>query len=134
LADLFSFPSLHEGFGIPLLEAMACGCPVLTANTCAPPEVVGDAAVLVDPLSEEAIAGGMLEVLTNAQLRNANVARGLARVHEFGWERCAHEVLQLFESLVPSRRRQRDRRTGFVDGAHATAKSFAKILSSRGER
>lgn len=107
LADLFSFPSLHEGFGIPLLEAMACGCPVLTANTCAPPEVVGDAAVLVDPLSVDAIADGMLEVLTNADLRHVNVARGLARAREFGWERCAHEVLQLFESLVPSRRRHR---------------------------
>lgn len=100
LADLFALPSLYEGFGIPLLEAMACGCPVLTANTCAPPEVVGDAAVLVDPLDVDAIGRGMLEALTNVELRRANVARGLLRVRNFGWERCAREVLSLFEALV----------------------------------
>jgi alpha-1,3-rhamnosyl/mannosyltransferase len=73
---------------------------VLTANTCAPPEVVGDAAVLVDPLDVDAIGRGMLEALTNVELRRANVARGLLRVHNFGWERCAREVLSLFEALV----------------------------------
>lgn len=106
LADLFSFPSLHEGFGIPLLEAMACGCPILTANTCAPPEVVGDAAVLVDPTNVDAIATGMLELLTNAELRQRNVARGFNRVKEFGWERCAREVLTLFESVAHTSHRQ----------------------------
>lgn len=102
LADLFSFPSLHEGFGIPLLEAMACGCPILTANTCAPPEVVGDAALLVDPLDVTAIAEGMYAMLSNPEARQAYVARGLERVKGFGWERCASEVLSLFESLAQS--------------------------------
>lgn len=105
LADLFSFPSLHEGFGIPLLEAMACGCPILTANTCAPPEVVGDAALLVNPMDVDAIATGMLELLTNRELRQRNIARGLSRVREFGWERCAREVLALFESVAHSSHR-----------------------------
>lgn len=104
LAELFSFPSLHEGFGTPLLEAMACGCPILTANTCAPPEIVGDAALLVDPLDVEAIANGMLEILTNPELRQHNVARGLVRVREFGWERCAREVLSLFDSVANASR------------------------------
>ncbi len=61
LADLFAFPSLYEGFGIPLIEAMACGCPIVTANTCAPPEVLAGAGELVDPLNVEAISAGMLE-------------------------------------------------------------------------
>ena len=112
LADLFSFPSLHEGFGIPLLEAMACGCPILTANTCAPPEVVGDAALLINPMDVDAIATGMLELLTNPELRRRNIARGLNRVHEFGWERCAREVLALFESVMQSSHRQVEGRYG----------------------
>lgn len=102
LADLFAFPSLHEGFGIPLLEAMACGCPIVTASTCAPPEVVGDAALLVDPLDVDAIAAGMLEMLSNPELARTYAARGLQRVGQFGWERCALAVLALFESLAPS--------------------------------
>lgn len=110
LADLFAFPSLYEGFGIPLLEAMACACPIVTANTCAPPEVVDGAAVLVDPLSVDAIANGMLEMLTNDELRRASIARGLVRVQEFGWERCAREVLALFESLVSRRAPEMHRR------------------------
>jgi glycosyltransferase involved in cell wall biosynthesis len=102
LADLFSFPSLHEGFGIPLLEAMACGCPILTANTCAPPEVIGDAGVLVDPLNVDAIAEGMYAILSDPEARQTYIARGRERVQQFGWERCAREVLSLFESLIQS--------------------------------
>lgn len=112
LADEFSFPSLHEGFGIPLLEAMACGCPIVTANTCAPPEVVGDAALLVDPMSVDAIATGMLELLMNVELRERNVARGLNRVKEFGWERCARTVLALFESVAHTSDGRSHRRLG----------------------
>ena len=100
LADLFAFPSLHEGFGIPLLEAMACACPILTANTCAPPEVVGEAGFLVDPLSVDDIAAGMLEALTNNSLRETKVAHGLQRVRNFSWEKCASEILALFETLA----------------------------------
>jgi glycosyltransferase involved in cell wall biosynthesis len=100
LAELFAFPSLYEGFGIPLLEAMACGCPIVTSTTCAPPEVAGSAACLVDPLDIEQIAAGIRMMLTDAQLRETKVRRGLTRVTGYSWERCAREVLALFESLA----------------------------------
>ena len=99
LADHFSFPSLYEGFGIPLIEAMACGCPIVTANTCAPPEVVDGAAVLVDPLDVEDIANGMRRVIFDEPLRATLIARGLERAADFGWEKCATEVLALFNRL-----------------------------------
>ncbi len=100
MADLFALPSLHEGFGIPLLEAMACGCPVVTANTSAPPEVTAGAAYLVDPLDVEDIASGMLEMLTNEPLRLAKAAAGLERAKAFSWDKCALNVLALIERLA----------------------------------
>jgi glycosyltransferase involved in cell wall biosynthesis len=99
LAEEFAFPSLYEGFGIPLLEAMACGCAIVTANTCAPPEVCDGAARLVDPLDVAAIATAMREVLLDTQLRAKLAARGLERARDFGWEKCAHEILALFDRL-----------------------------------
>jgi glycosyltransferase involved in cell wall biosynthesis len=99
LADQFAFPSLYEGFGIPLLEAMACGCPIVTANTCAPPEVCDGAARLVDPLNVEEIATAMREVLLDPAARQRMAARGLQRVQDFGWEKCATEILALFNRL-----------------------------------
>jgi glycosyltransferase involved in cell wall biosynthesis len=99
LADLFVLPSLHEGFGIPLLEAMACGCPVLTATTGSPPEVVGDAGYLVNPLEVDDIARGIREVLSNTELRSALVGKGLKRVKEFSWETCARETLTVLEKV-----------------------------------
>ncbi len=107
LADLFAFPSLYEGFGIPLLEAMGCGCPIVTANTCAPPEVVDGAAHLVDPLDVDDIAAGMRKVLADAELRKRLVARGLERARDFDWDRCAEQVLGLFESLAENVRNRR---------------------------
>jgi glycosyltransferase involved in cell wall biosynthesis len=97
LADAYVFPSLHEGFGIPLLEAMACGCPVLTANTCAPPEVIKGAGKLVDPLNVDDIAAGIVQVVQDDVLRARYVARGLRRAQEFSWSKCASEVLALLE-------------------------------------
>jgi glycosyltransferase involved in cell wall biosynthesis len=99
LADHFAFPSLYEGFGIPLIEAMACGCPIVTADTCAPPEVVDGAAVLVDPLNVQAIAEGMRRVMVDQALRARLIARGLERAADFSWEKCAGQVLALFNSL-----------------------------------
>jgi glycosyltransferase involved in cell wall biosynthesis len=99
LADLFAFPSLYEGFGIPLIEAMACGCPIVTANTCAPPEVLDGAGLLVDPLSVEDIAAGIRTVLSDGPLRSAMIARGIARAKAFSWDRCARQVLAVFDSL-----------------------------------
>ncbi len=98
LADLLIFPSLYEGFGIPLLEAMACGCPVLTSNKSATQEVVGDAGYLVNPLDVEEIASGVLEVISNPKLQQAMIGKGHLRVKSFSWEKCARETLKLLEA------------------------------------
>jgi glycosyltransferase involved in cell wall biosynthesis len=99
LADLFAFPSLHEGFGIPLLEAMACGCPIVCANTGSMPEVVAGAACLVDPLNVQDIAHGLLRVLHDEPLRADLIERGLARAKHFSWERTAQQLLAMFDTL-----------------------------------
>ncbi len=99
LASLFVFPSLYEGFGIPVLEAMACGCPVITTETGCSPEVAGDAAVLVNPYDPEHIAEAIQKVLTEEMLRKQLIERGLRRVQQFSWQKCAEETLALFESL-----------------------------------
>lgn len=100
LAELFAFPSLYEGFGIPLVEAMACGCPILTANTCAPPEVVDGAGYLVDPYDVTAIATGLRTMLSDPALRASMVARGLDRAKEFSWEKSARQVLAVFDAVA----------------------------------
>jgi glycosyltransferase involved in cell wall biosynthesis len=102
LAALFAFPSLYEGFGIPLIEAMACGCPIVTANTCAPPEVLDGSGCLVDPLKVEEIAAGMKKVLLDPELRAGMIERGIERAKAFGWEQCARQVLAVFDALAPS--------------------------------
>src|SRR5439155_5477913 len=88
-ADVFAYPSQAEGFGLPPLEAMACGTAVLTSTTSALPEVVGDAALLVDPLDEEAIAAGLERLLCDRHERCARVEAGLRRAAEHSWERAA---------------------------------------------
>ncbi len=100
LADVLVMPSLHEGFGLPVLEAMACGTPVVTSNTSALPEVAGGAAVLVDPLSVEGIAAGIRRAVEDAALREDMRARGLKRATDFSWERSARAALSLFEQLA----------------------------------
>lgn len=85
-ATAFVFPSLYEGFGLPPLEAMACGVPVLTSNVCALPEVVGDAAILIDPLSVEDIAGGLKALVANSAQRARLREKGLVRSKAFSWE------------------------------------------------
>ncbi len=89
LASVFAFPSLYEGFGLPPLEAMACGTPVVTSNASSLPEVVGDAALLVDPYDVDQIADGLARVLESDRLRDELTARGRRRAREFSWERAA---------------------------------------------
>lgn len=91
-ATAFLFPSLYEGFGMPVLEAMACGTPVLTSSTSALPEVAGDAALLVDPGDTDAIADAIARLAADPGLRAELRGRGLARAAQFTWERCARET------------------------------------------
>jgi glycosyltransferase involved in cell wall biosynthesis len=99
-AALFAYPSLYEGFGLPPLEAMACGTPVLTSPVSSLPEVVGDAAVLVDPHDEAALAATIAQVLADAELRANLAVRGRARARLFTWERCARETLAVYREAL----------------------------------
>lgn len=98
-ATAFLFPSLYEGFGMPLLEAMACGTPALTSNCSSLPEVAGDVAVLVDPYSVEAIADGMERLVTDDSLRAELSEKGLKRAEQFTWERSAAILMNIYKSL-----------------------------------
>jgi len=89
-------PAYCEGFCLPLVEAMACGTPVLTSNTSAMPEVAGDAALLVDPARPQAIADGIRRLLSDADLRQGYVRRGRERAREFSWERTAALTLEAY--------------------------------------
>ncbi len=99
-ADVFLFPSLEEGFGLPVLEAMANGLPVVAANTSALPEVGGDAALYVNPAEPEDIAGKVKRVVEDAEVRAAMVDKGLKRVQEFSWRRTAQETLKVYDEVL----------------------------------
>lgn len=99
-AELLFFPSLYEGFGLPPLEAMACGVPVVTSSGSSLPEVVGDAAVLVDPLSISGMAGALEMVLGSEELRNELVEKGLDRARQFTWQRTAAETRKIYEQVL----------------------------------
>lgn len=99
-AEILVFPSLYEGFGLPVLEAMACGTPVITSNVTSTPEVAGDAALLVDPYSEESMADGLQKLLSDAALRAQLAARGLERAKEFTWDRTAAATWKLLHETA----------------------------------
>ncbi len=96
-ADVFVYPSLYEGFGLPPLEAMSCGAAVVASNTTSVPEVVGDAGVLVDPENVDELAAAMLEVISNREHRALLCRKALARAQTFSWERTAQLTVQAYE-------------------------------------
>ncbi len=96
----FVWPSLMEGFGLPVLEAMACGAPVVTSTTSSLPEVAGDAALGVDPLDTEALSDAMRRLAANAALRGRLSAEGVKRAAHFTWERTASLTAKAFRELV----------------------------------
>jgi len=102
-ATVFVYPSLYEGFGFPVAQAMAAGAPVLTSNNSCLPEIAGDAALLVDPRSAGEIASSLTRMLESESLRADLVARGRKRADLFRWEKCATQSLQFFRSVCGSR-------------------------------
>ena len=103
-ADLFVYPSLYEGFGLPVLKAMASGVPVVASDTTSLPEVVGDAGVLVNPYDINELRDGMLQVLDNQEMRKKFSEEGLERAKHFPWEQCAQKTVAVYEKVVGKRR------------------------------
>jgi glycosyltransferase involved in cell wall biosynthesis len=99
-AEMLVFPSLHEGFGLPVIEAMALGVPVVTSNAAALPEVAGDAALLVNPSDVDEIASAMRRILEDRSLADDLRIRGRARARGFRWETTCAELVSLCEGLV----------------------------------
>ena len=100
LARAFVFPSLYEGFGLPPLEAMACGTPVVTSNVSSLPEIAGGAALLVDPHDPDAIARGIVQAVSDEPLRRSLIERGHARAHEFSWARSVAQIHRIYQEVL----------------------------------
>lgn len=100
LADLFIFPSLYEGFGIPILEAMACGCPVITSNISSLPEVAGNASLFInDPLDADEIAERINEILNYPNLKKDLIEKGYVQAAKFSWDKTAKETIKVYEEV-----------------------------------
>lgn len=112
-ASVFVFPSLYEGFGLPPLEAMARGAPVLASDNSSIPEIVGDAAVLVDSRNPSALGAGLAGLLSNPELRRILRSRGIRRAEKFSWSSCAMETVAVYERALPAP----------IQGASGTAQS-----------
>ncbi|MBI4689733.1 MAG: glycosyltransferase family 4 protein [Nitrospirae bacterium] len=100
LAALFAFPSFYEGFGLPPLEAMACGCPIIVSNVSSLPEVCGDAAYYVNPYDVESIADGIYKLSTDETLRYNLINKGIDRAKFFSWEKSSRQHLEVFEGML----------------------------------
>jgi glycosyltransferase involved in cell wall biosynthesis len=107
LASCLVYPSLYEGFGLPVLEAMAGGCPVITSNVSSLPEVAGPAALLVDPLREDELAAAMYRVLSEPGLANALREKGWQQAHKFSWENTARGTVAVFNSVLGIHRKSK---------------------------
>jgi glycosyltransferase involved in cell wall biosynthesis len=99
-ALFYTLPSYHEGFGLMILEAMACGTPVLTSTATSCPEVAGDAALLVDPFSVEALTDGLRRLVTDADYRQELIRRGFERVTHFSWELSAQRIYEVYQQAL----------------------------------
>jgi glycosyltransferase involved in cell wall biosynthesis len=99
-ADLFVYPSLYEGFGLPVVEAMACGAPVITSNTSSLPEVAGEAALLVEPTSVEELVAAVRRLLNDKGLQVEMAARGLKRAARFTWEDTARRTAEVYREII----------------------------------
>jgi glycosyltransferase involved in cell wall biosynthesis len=99
-AEMFVYPSLYEGFGLPPLEAMQCGTPVITSNTSSLPEVVGDAGIMIDPTDEDALCQAMLDLLNDQELRASLSQKGLARASQFSWSKCAADTVAIYKQVL----------------------------------
>lgn len=99
-ASALVYPSLYEGFGLPVLEAFACGVPVITSNVSSLPEVGGKAVLYVDPMNVESIAQGIKTLTGDQGLRKDLIKKGLARAKEFSWEKCAQETIKLYQLVL----------------------------------
>lgn len=106
-ADLFAYLSFFEGFGLPPLEAMACGVPVVVSNTSSLPEVVGDAGIAVEPGDVAAVAAAILKILTDIELATELRERGICRSAAFSWDRCARETLQVYCEVNSRQKKER---------------------------
>ncbi len=102
LASLFAFPSHYEGFGIPVLEAMACGTPVVCANNSSLPEIAGDAALLIEATDTEALANAMLQLVIDTSLREKLIQRGYEQARKFRWEEAARRLLDVYSEIARS--------------------------------
>jgi glycosyltransferase involved in cell wall biosynthesis len=101
-ADVFLFPSFYEGFGLPVLEAFACGTPVVTSNKGSLPEVAGDAALLADPKNPQQIAKAVLRLLNDREFRDEQTRRGFEQVKRFSWRKAASQTYDIFQQVVLS--------------------------------
>jgi glycosyltransferase involved in cell wall biosynthesis len=101
-ASAFVYPSLFEGFGLPPLEAMACGAPVVTSDASSLPEVTGDAALLIDPCDEQSLANALIEVVNNEPLRARLREKGIAQAGKFTWREAAEKTLRLYREACSS--------------------------------
>ncbi|MCX8042461.1 MAG: glycosyltransferase family 4 protein, partial [Thermodesulfobacteriaceae bacterium] len=99
-SDLFIFPSIYEGFGLPLLEAMACGCPIIASKASSIPEVCGDSAIYFDPYSSEELATRILEMANNEAMKKDVIQKGIRRAKEFSWRKAAEMHTEVFKKVL----------------------------------